>query len=185
MRAIVENTLYRDAADVDRYHTKRTLRRQTVGQHSFNMIMLIQQVAPGCRKEVLLAAMHHDLPELKTGDIPGPIKRVHPQLGPLMDEIESGLYPLFRDWGLTHEEETLLKWADRMEGCLWCLEEVRMGNTYTARTAEKYMSWMLESREGLGPVGGSPGTDAFTHEVITAMRELGMRAKARAPQDRE
>lgn len=169
MTPITENTLYRDAADVVRYHTKRTIRQQTVGHHSFNMLMLVQQVVPGCRKEVLLAIMHHDLPELKTGDIPGPIKRHHPQLGPLLDEIESGLAPLFKDCGLTHEEEALVKWADRMEGCLWCLEEVRMGNTYLRRTAGKYMAWILSSRISPFPIAGNLSADKFTTAVLGEM----------------
>lgn len=185
MTPIVENTLYRDAADVLRYHTKRTIRQQTVGQHSFNMLMLVQQVVPDCRKEVLLAIMHHDLPELKTGDIPGPIKRVHPSLGPLLDQIEEGLYPLFKPFGLREDEEKLLKWADRMEGCLWCMEEVRMGDTFCARTAEKYMTWILESAVTGEPYGGLTATHAFTHDVITYMRSHNMRAAARPQHERD
>lgn len=143
MKPLVKAELFRDAAAVKRYHAKRVLREQSVGAHSFNMMLLVQQVMPNCRKEVLLAVMHHDLPELVTGDIPAPIKRAHPMLGPLMDEIEQDLAPLYHDFKLFEDEAAVVKWADRMELVLWCLEEYRMGNTYTKDTIRRGMGWIM------------------------------------------
>jgi len=186
MKLITETILYRDAADVRRYHTKRVLRDQSIGAHSFNMLMLINLVAPDARKEVFVAVMHHDLPELMTGDIPAPIKKMHDMLGPLMDQIESGLAPLFKDCGLTDEEERLVKWADRMELVLWCLEEVRLGNTYCAETAEKGMMWILESRQADGHYYGvNQATDQLTTEVVQVFIKLGMNAIVRPLNERE
>lgn len=186
MKPLTEATLYRDAADVVRYHTKRTHRQQTVGAHSFNMLLLISQVAPDARKEVFIAVMHHDLPELMTGDIPAPIKKMHDLLGPLMDTIEAGLAPLFRDCGLTHEEERLVKWADRMELVLWCLEEYRMGNTYAGETASKGLMWVLESRaENEMYVGGTAASDKLTVEVVQEFIKLGLEVNIRPLNERE
>lgn len=148
MKALVEATLYRDAGAVKRYHVKRTHRTQTVAEHTFGMLMLVKQVgtdsllADGLLYE---AIMHHDLPELMTGDIPAPIKRVHPELGPLMDIIEQDLHPLYQPFSLTAEQGALLKWADRMELVLWCLEEVRLGNTYMKPTVARGLGWILAS----------------------------------------
>jgi 5'-deoxynucleotidase YfbR-like HD superfamily hydrolase len=186
MKPLVEATLYRDAADVQRYHTRRVHRVQTVGAHSFNMMMLVNQVCPDARKEVFVAVMHHDLPELMTGDIPAPIKKMHDLLGPLMDTIEAGLAPLFRDCGLTAEEERLVKWADRMELVLWCLEEFRMGNTYCGETASKGLMWILESRaENNVYVGGNQATDALTTEVVNEFIKLGLSVNIRPLNERE
>ena len=152
MKALVEATLYRDAGAVKRYHVKRTHRTQTIAEHTFGMLMLVKQVTEGqgeyglqSRATLYEAILHHDLPELMTGDVPAPIKRVHPELGPLMDSIEQDLYPLYRDYTLTQEESALLKWADRMELVLWCLEEFRMGNTYTKPTVARGLGWILAS----------------------------------------
>lgn len=146
MKPLVEAQLYRDAGAVKRYHVKRTLRQQTVAEHTFGMLMLVKQVAPHLDKSMLYTAiLHHDLPELMTGDVPAPIKRAHPELGPLMNSIEEELVPLYNPAceGLTHEEQSLLKWADRMELVLWCLEEYRMGNTFVVDTIRRGIGWIL------------------------------------------
>jgi 5'-deoxynucleotidase YfbR-like HD superfamily hydrolase len=134
--------LFRDASDVQRYHTHRTIRQQTVGQHSFGLMVLVRLLVPQARKEVFLAAMHHDLPEFMTGDIPAPIKREHPTLSVLMGEIEAELAPLYHDFGLTPGEERLLKWCDYMELVLWCVEEQNMGNRGIKPIIVKGLTWL-------------------------------------------
>lgn len=143
MKPIVEAQLYRDAADTLRYHTQRTLRTQTVGQHTFNMLMLLQLVAPDSRKEVLVAVMHHDLPEKFTGDTPAPIKRASPALKVLLDELEMDLAPLYREFDLTPEEHALIKWVDLMELAMFGLEELKMGNRYAEEVASNGLQWLI------------------------------------------
>lgn len=153
MSPLTEATLYRDAGAVKRYHVKRTLRQQSIAEHTFGMLMLVKQVTEGqgeyglqSRAVLYEAILHHDLPELFTGDVPAPIKRAHPELGPLMDSIEEDLAPLYRPDNLSAEEQALLKWADRMELVLWCLEEFRMGNTFVASTVARGLGWINTTR---------------------------------------
>lgn len=164
MKAVVEAQLYRDAGQVKRYHTKRTHRMQTIADHTFGMLMLVKQVDAHCSKGLYNAILHHDLPELFTGDVPGPIKRAHPDLGPLMDSIEEGLAPLYIETSLVPEEEALLKWADRMELVLWCLEEVKMGNRGCAETVAKGLGWILAGRV---PECAKPLTDEVVAEAAS------------------
>lgn len=142
MKPIVQAQLYRDAADTLRYHTQRTLRSQTVGQHSFNMLMLIDLIAPDSRKEVLQAVLFHDLPEKFTGDMPAPIKRASPALKVLMDQLETDLAPLYREFDLTPEEHALVKWVDLMELAMFGLEELSMGNRYAEEVASNGLQWL-------------------------------------------
>lgn len=174
MKALVEATLYRDAGAVKRYHVKRTHRTQTLAEHTFGMLMLVKQVTEGRGEHGLQslailynAILHHDLPELMTGDVPAPIKRVHPALGPLMDSIEQDLYPLYREYTLTQEEAALLKWADRMELVLWCLEEFRLGNSYVKPTVARGLGWILASHL-------PECCRALTAEVIEDAQSLGI-----------
>jgi 5'-deoxynucleotidase YfbR-like HD superfamily hydrolase len=174
MKALVEATLYRDAGAVERYHVKRIHRHQTIAEHTFGMLMLVKQVTEDqgeygmqARCQIYEAIMHHDLPELMTGDVPAPIKRVHPELGPLMDSIEQDLYPLYREYTLTQEEAALLKWADRMELVLWCLEEFRLGNTYMKPTVARGLGWILASYM-------PECTRTLTGEVVEESRILGI-----------
>lgn len=125
---------YRDAGAVTRFHAKRTLRSQSVAEHTFGMLMLIRQVWPCVDADVYNAILHHDLPELDTGDVPGPAKRAHPALKSALDAVEaaSGLqYPhRIPAW-----VAAMIQWADALECVLWCLEEVRLGNTFFRSTA--------------------------------------------------
>lgn len=176
MSPLVEAVLYRDAGAVKRYHVKRTLRQQSVAEHTFGMMMLLKQVLEGpgaiavdwCN--LYGAVLHHDLPELFTGDIPAPIKRAHPQLGPLLESIESELAPLHRtdhEAQLSATELSLIKWADRIELVLWCLEEYRMGNTYVRQTISRGLGWVLAA--------SIPNCAlALTEEVVADARSLGI-----------
>ncbi len=145
MTPFEQANLMRDAAAVKRYHTVRTLREQTVGAHTFGVMQLIDQIYPEARKEVYIAAMHHDLPELITGDIPAPMKRQLPRLAVLLEEAEKGTVPLHRDCGLTAFEEAVLKWCDLMELVLWCLEELYHGNTYAVHPCTKGLTWLWDA----------------------------------------
>jgi len=182
MKALVEATLYRDAGAVKRYHVKRTHRTQTIAEHTFGMLMLVKQVTEGhgdyglqSRSTIYEAILHHDLPELMTGDIPAPIKRAHPELGPLIDSIERDLYPLYQEFrlDLTQEEAALLKWADRMELVLWCLEEFRMGNTYMKPTVARGLGWIIAAYL-------PPCAKQLTDEVVLEALSLGIAPAAGA-----
>lgn len=171
MKPYTRAQMFRDAADVTRYHTQRMIRSQTVGAHSFNVIMLIDQVWPGCRKDLWAAAMHHDLPELHTGDIPAPIKRMQPPLGVLLERIEQDLAPLYKEFRLTVEEEMILKWADTMELTMWCLEERLMGNKWADRCVINGISWMLASKML------NPDAWVLVHSVADFARKQGIKLK--------
>lgn len=141
MNALETAMLYREAGAVSRYHTVRTLRQQDLSSHSHNVAMLVHLLYPECRKELLLACMYHDLPELVTGDIPAPAKRASVKLGLLLEEMEKGTAPLHQDFGLTPFEEAVLKWCDTFELVLFCTEEMLMGNSYALAPLRKGLSW--------------------------------------------
>jgi 5'-deoxynucleotidase YfbR-like HD superfamily hydrolase len=160
VKALVEATLYRDAGAVKRYHVKRTHRYQTIAEHTFGMLMLVKQVTAGKlsderKVDLYEAILHHDLPELFTG-------------GPLMDSIEEGLTPLYMNVeDLFPEDAVLVKWADRMELVLWCLEEVRMGNTNLIPTVARGLGWILAVRI-------PDCAQALTEEVVADALTVGI-----------
>jgi 5'-deoxynucleotidase YfbR-like HD superfamily hydrolase len=170
MKALVKATLFRDAGNVRRYHTQRTLRQQTVAEHSFGVLMLVLQVEPIVSLHLIKAVCHHDLPELMTGDIPAPAKRAHPQMDTYLEEFEASLEPLYYDtqW-LNHDEQALLKWADTMELVLWCLEEWRMGNHTTGMgdMVRRGLGWVLQK---FVPMGAR----VLTQEIVDDAVSLGL-----------
>lgn len=180
MSPLTEATLYRDAGAVKRYHTQRTHRTQNLAEHTFGMLMLIRQVDPLAltRGQLCAAVLHHDLPELFTGDTPSPIKRAHPMLGAALTEIEQDLAPLYQPYELSVDEGCLLKWADRIEMTLWCMEEHRMGNTHMATLVSRVLGWVLAS---VVPV---PARE-LTAELIAECRSFGIYPTSKSELERQ
>lgn len=123
----------RRAADVNRFHIERTIHRNTVGQHSFNVAMLVLRLEPSASRELLMSALFHDLPERELGDVPAPTKWAHPELRNQLAEAEVAVSKKHGLWEvqskLLPSERCVLKWADYLEAAYFCLEERRMGNT--------------------------------------------------------
>lgn len=67
------------AAHVDRWHIVNTARRQSLAEHSYNVAMIAMDLCNRLGKEewrerVAVMALHHDLEEVVTGDIPSSAK---------------------------------------------------------------------------------------------------------------
>lgn len=143
----MENTLnfILDGSEVVRYHTVTTLQRETVGHHSHGVAMIALLLEPMASRQVLMAALFHDLAEHKTGDIPAPAKR---EFG-IGDKVENLERRLMRDAGLVMpellpQEARTVKLADIAQGALFCLREVQLGNSRLRPVFERYMAYAEE-----------------------------------------
>jgi len=76
------------AGRVKRYHTWPVLHQENVAEHTFNVLRIYVRLFGAPRAAVTEAIVNHDLPEIRTGDIPFPMKRRVPELKALMDELE-------------------------------------------------------------------------------------------------
>ncbi len=68
------------ANTVKRWHVIDTTRQQTVAEHSFNVCLFVEQICRLCDHADLIPkavqlAIHHDIPEVITGDMPSTAKR--------------------------------------------------------------------------------------------------------------
>ena len=121
--------LYNGGA-VQRFHTVRTVQRQTVADHSWGVASLLLLITNGnASRDLLAAALHHDLGEQWTGDVPSPTKRyatIGVQLAAL--EREQRLRAGLQEFKLSPAEEQLLDFTDNLDGMLFCLEEFKLGN---------------------------------------------------------
>ena len=122
--------IYR-GAKTKRYHTADTLTSQTVGEHSFGVAWLVVLLCPDARKELILAALAHDLAEHQVGDVSSPTKKKHPEIKEFLDATERSL---LASVGLDFEtklfvyEKRVLKAADILDGMMFCLREFNMGS---------------------------------------------------------
>ena len=64
--------LVREAADVQRLHTKRTIGEYSNGSHTFGMLALLRLLYPDAPSHLIWAIVEHDIPERLIGDIPSP-----------------------------------------------------------------------------------------------------------------
>lgn len=158
--------MMRSAARVARFHTMPTLHTQSVGEHTFGAMAILMEV---CEPNAFMirALLYHDSSEVITGDVPSTAKWLRPALEEELKLIEGVVEDRFctGHGGLSEDERRILKFCDLMEGALFCLEELSMGNRLTAVIARDYLA-AIEKR-GLTKVTEKAGT-LFTHVSLYA-----------------
>lgn len=149
-----------------RYHGWRTIKDDTVGQHSYNVTNIILVLRPDCRKELVVAGVRHDSPEHVTGDMPADTKRRVPGAKAMMDAAEEVAWadidiadPCL---ALTDEEYRVMKLADYFDGMMFSIQERSMGNQYMDIVFERYSSYMHKMLDGFPP--------AIEHEIFEALQ---------------
>lgn len=122
-------------SEVSRFGMARVLRRQSIAEHMFYVAHYALDVAQiiGWYKDIgglLHYAIHHDLDEVITTDIPGPVKR---SFGPLnMDytqRLEKKWFGVSSDeYAVGAEIKAIVKVADRIEEIMYGAVETSLGN---------------------------------------------------------
>ena len=114
-------TIY-DAQFINRYHTVPLGGlRQTVGAHSYAVVVLLDQLWDNCSKNLLLSALYHDVPEIILGDIPATAKWSYPDVQKVFKKAEQKVMKdLNIDFVLTDRELNRLKMADMLELVMYC-----------------------------------------------------------------
>lgn len=144
----------RDGMNVRRYHQYTLIESDTVGKHSAGVALFANLIDPTARKEVLLAALFHDLGEVILGDIPAPTKRALSQSArDELDNVEVRALELhgYKTDLLTDEEVRLLKICDCLDGLAFCVEERNRGNRTLNRVAEKYRDYLAQCFNSTSP----------------------------------
>ena len=124
----------RDIQFVPRWTIIRTIRQQTVAEHSFFVVMYSDYIADLVgylhdRAELLRYAMWHDMTEIITGDLPSPASKWFRQ-----EELNNWAEDEFqRSTGLRFQRPSglvkdIIKTADTLDATLFLAEEVQMGN---------------------------------------------------------
>ena len=155
------------SGDVERFHNAVGISKQLISSHSWGVALLCHYFDPNCSKELILAAMTHDCPEFKTGDLPAPVKWKFPEVGHTMDQYEK---EVAREMGieitLTPEETALLKICDRLEGMQYCVSRMRMGER---GALQPFFKW----RDFLETQNLNPKQRTFMLVLVADMRRLG------------
>lgn len=120
---------------VKRYHTWPVLRADTVAEHCWNVLRIYITVFGPPPAHVTTYIVHHDSPELLTGDPPFPIKRDNPELKRVYDRLDDEFNA---DHGVGGEElkpddRIRIKVCDLIDMWEFGLIECAMGNTFAER----------------------------------------------------
>ncbi len=134
--------LIRFGGSVKRYHTATTIGAQSVAEHSFRVACICYLLDPECSKQQLLHALVHDLAEQVTGDIPAPAKRLlrTEELGRLEAKVTNSLLST----KLLPYQEKILKYADYLEGMLYCVEQRALGNRTMEQVFSNYQDYLVD-----------------------------------------
>lgn len=139
------------ASFVRRYHNRPTHQTDTVGRHTFMVIWLVWLLSDGAPSPALvLAALHHDVPEAIVSDLSAPIKRMLNSAAPgVFARIEGDIrrasgVPDY-EAKLTANEHLTLKLADRLEGAMFSAHEVfGLGNHALLGVYHRYRAYIQE-----------------------------------------
>lgn len=139
LKGLVEKIkMVREAADVQRLHTKRTIGEYTNGSHTFGMLALLRLLYPDAPSHLIWAIIEHDIPERLVGDIPSPAirfggfidrDRLADAERSILDAIFSSTENYFSNIEQSFPEEyKWLKGLDLLELFLFCKDQKRLGS---------------------------------------------------------
>ena len=121
--------MIRNGGAVKRFHMIPTNNEQTVAAHSWGVACIVLDLWPDASVHLLRAALHHDVPECVTGDIPATAKWRFPELSVALSRAETEIeLEIGLDMRLGDKDAYRLKVADMLELLWYCVEEERLGN---------------------------------------------------------
>lgn len=128
--------MLREAADVQRLHTKRTIGEYSNGSHTFGMLALLRLLYPDAPSYLIWAIVEHDIPERLVGDIPSPA--IHfggfvdkDKLWEAEESVLAGIFDYHVYPGLEGQDAEAYRWLkglDLLELFLFCKDQKRLGS---------------------------------------------------------
>jgi 5'-deoxynucleotidase YfbR-like HD superfamily hydrolase len=127
----------RRAGVIERYHAQTHVSRQTVGEHTWQVLRILTTIWPDIPKHVLIYAIYHDIAEGVTGDAPYTLKLGDARIKKLMDESENIAYAeIQKHWNipdlpsLSDDEKKIFKACELIEMAEYAMYEMNLGNKY-------------------------------------------------------
>jgi 5'-deoxynucleotidase YfbR-like HD superfamily hydrolase len=125
----------RRAGAVRRYHTWPTIQTQTVAEASWNVTRILVQIWPDAPAQAITHALLNDCGEIRSGDLPFPIKRDNPVLKAEIVRIEEeSLHEQMIGALAAAPGDDIwrrrVKICDMLEMWEFGLDELTMGNQY-------------------------------------------------------
>jgi len=151
----------RAGLELTRYHSWPVHRRQSVGEHSAQIMRILLTVWPDCPRRMLVHAVTHDIGEM-AGDVQYPFKQrifgmkaAHDMAERVVRDDMRRVFGLPKDQVLTEFEESVFKIVEFIEMWEYGLREMNMGNRYGRVIAARCILAASKRLEELDPVAAS------------------------------
>jgi len=127
----------RAVGEVVRYHTWSTHHKQSVGEHSWQILRILLTIWPGAPRRMMIHTVKHDMGEMM-GDIAYPFKQLVPELKHgsvkaeehVMREMAKTIGIPRNSGSLSRYEYVVFKLCEHIEMWEYGLHEMNMGNKY-------------------------------------------------------
>lgn len=140
----------REAAHVERCHTKPHHGSYSTGAHSYGMLAMALILHPAPSLALLREIAFHDAGERWVGDIPWMAKQAHPELRKAYEAAEEAELERHNIPGgvLSLEDREWLAALDLLEFYMWALDQLAFGFSIweaDVRRCEKVLRGMIEA----------------------------------------
>ena len=136
----------RRVGTIERYHAQTHVTRQTVGEHTWQVLRILTTIWPDAPQHVLLYTIYHDIAEGVVGDIPYPVKLADLKIKRQLDVAESvAVKDMQKHWGLpgcpeiSPEEKVIVKGCELIDFLEYALYEKNLGNVYAKIIVDRVM----------------------------------------------
>jgi 5'-deoxynucleotidase YfbR-like HD superfamily hydrolase len=148
VRFLVDRLMFcYNAGQVRRWHARtHVIREETIAAHTWNVVMIILLLHPNPGKQLILAAMVHDVPEYVTGDIPRWFKD-YPGVREIIDAAEGGILSTHELWNENDLDEQDMRWlkaADLFDAWIFLRQNLLAGNQLVRKSYHKATMKMRE-----------------------------------------
>ena len=149
----------RNLNELKRFNIRLTLHDQNVSSHSLFVAIIANYIAHDFEKleifdiknryRVLISALTHDFEECKLGDILIPSKsnfksKYEEESKKIKEELFKKLNIENFDFELNEIEKNIIEFSDKLEGFIYCVEEVEFGNSQFEEFAKSYYSRLIK-----------------------------------------
>lgn len=147
----------REGGHVQRCHCFPHIGTYDVAQHTFHMLLLMEELHPDPPKHLYSLILRHDLLERWTGDIPATATQLVPEIRELKTRAENqvkavtGIEDWLGDEPVDDYDIAWLKGLDNLEFLLWCDDQEAMGNLIATRKKRDVMDSLQSDWEKIPP----------------------------------
>lgn len=141
--------LQREASAVKRCHNMPWHGDYTIGQHSFDMLMIYLALCSSPKMEVVKAISYHDMAERFIGDVPYPMKAANPRFHRALARVERRIEKI-HGWYVDLDDPEDRKWlhaTDMLEFFMACIDQQNLGNLNVLPAMKKVQTWWGENQE--------------------------------------